>query len=263
MKKTITMAILLGSTSAAHAGGYVAPTIQPQYTSSTVEYSPFNWSGGYIGAGVGRTSLSFKENRNIEHPAVTKEHPAKVEKVKVGEEKYWGPDGMDEFRRDDGLAPVRDPEHPTGWKHVEFFEEQVVEEAWTETVSEAWTETIVERAKENGTSYGAFVGYRHQFSNNVVVGGELSYFDGDSDAKMAEVQGGYAVGRALPYIAAGYAEVSKGSWKSDGAAVSLGLDYAVTDSWIVGAKYTHFDLGDKGDIAADANMVSLRVGYKF
>ena len=270
-------------------------------------------------------------------PAVTREHPEEretvqtgyetvqigTEEVKIGEEKYWGKEGIDEFRRDDGLAPMRDPDHPTGWRHVSIYDERplyeerpiyeervvreawteivepeqeviveeawtetvtetvVIEEAWTEVVSEAWTEQLTENFSKDGNAYGLFAGYRHQWQNNFVGGIEAFYGRNSAnefsisgiegpmkfgkDIYGAELQAGYAINRALPYAAVGYANVL-----DEGAlTLSLGLDYAVTDRVIVGAKYTHFDIGDIKSIdnlrkfEADGNLVSLRAGLKF
>ena len=163
----------------------------------------------------------------------------------------------------------------------EVVERVVVEEAWTEVVREAWTEQLTENFSEDGNAYGLFAGYRHQWQNNFVGGIEAFYGRNSAnefsisgiegpvkfgkDIYGAELQAGYAINRALPYAAVGYANVL-----DEGAlTLSLGLDYAVTDRVIVGAKYTHFDIGDIKSIdslrkfEADGNMVSLRAGLKF
>ncbi|WP_287885675.1 MULTISPECIES: outer membrane protein [Paracoccus] len=157
----------------------------------------------------------------------------------------------------------------------------VVQEAWTEVVREAWTEQLTDSFSEDGNSYGLFAGYRRQWQNNFVGGIEIHYGRNGSnqfnlaelggtvqfgkDTYGAELQAGYAIKRALPYIAVGYANILD----QDAMTVSLGLDYAVTDRLIVGAKYTHYDIGDISGIDSihrfegDGNMVSLRAAIKF
>lgn len=157
----------------------------------------------------------------------------------------------------------------------------VVKEAWTEVVREAWTEQLTDSFSQDGNSYGLFAGYRYQWKNNFVGGVEVHYgrnnanefnlAELESPAKFgkdtygAELQAGYAIKRALPYIAVGYANVLDQS----ATTVSLGLDYAVTDRVIIGAKYTRYDIGEISGInsiyryEADGNMVSLRAAIKF
>lgn len=138
-------------------------------------------------------------------------------------------------------------------------------------------EAFKTKIDDSDTTYGVFAGYRHQFGNRVVAGAEASYtrtgklFTEDwQDSQTVEtwaVEGqlGYAIGRALPYAAAGYAQVEG----EDALSVSLGLDYAITDRVIIGAKYTRFDIGEVKGIdsikgfEADSDLVSLRAAIKF
>ena len=134
-------------------------------------------------------------------------------------------------------------------------------------------ENFVTRLDDSDTTYGLFAGYRHQFGNRVVAGAEASYtrtgklFEDSRAIETWAVEGqlGYAVGRALPYAAAGYAQVAG----EDALSVSLGLDYAITDRVIIGAKYTRYDVGEVKGIdsikgfEADSDMVSLRAAIKF
>ena len=145
--------------------------------------------------------------------------------------------------------------------------------AWRELVSAAYTSTFVQELKDSANTYGAFAGYRYQFKNNVVLGAELNYWKGsDIDATFDNVnynfdmntvsiegQVGYAYKKLLPYVAVGYANTDgDGAWLA-----AVGADYALTDNVIIGAKYTHYKYDNLRDWNADANIVSLRVGYKF
>ena len=103
---------------------------------------------------------------------------------------------------------------------------------------------------ESATSYGVFGGYRHQYTNRVVVGIEGNYsktdnFDVEQFAAIdgsetwgVEAQAGYAFDRILPYASVGYARVAG----EEGVSLGLGVDYAMTDNVIVGVKYTRTDL---------------------
>ena len=138
-------------------------------------------------------------------------------------------------------------------------------------------ETFKTRMDDRDTTYGVFAGYRHQFGNQIVAGAEASYtrtgklFTEDWQSSQTvetwavEGQLGYAIGRALPYAAAGYAQVEG----EDALSVSLGLDYAITDRVIVGAKYTRYDVGEVSGIdsikgfEADSDLVSIRAAIRF
>lgn len=145
--------------------------------------------------------------------------------------------------------------------------------AWRELVSAAYTSTFVQELKDSANTYGAFGGYRYQFKNNVVVGAELNYWKGsdinatfdnvnynfDMNTVSIEGQIGYAYKKLLPYVAVGYASTDgDGAWLA-----AVGADYALTDDWFIGAKYTHYKYDNLRDWDADANIVSMRVGYKF
>lgn len=150
---------------------------------------------------------------------------------------------------------------------------EITTPAWTEVVRAAYTSTLVQELKESANTYGVFGGYRYQYSNNVVVGVEANYskssnisasfddkvYDFDLNTFSIEAQAGYAYKRFLPYVGLGYA-----STDGDGALMaSVGVDYAVTDNIIIGAKYTHYKYDDLKTWNADADTVSVRVGYKF
>lgn len=153
----------------------------------------------------------------------------------------------------------------------------IVRDAWTEVVREAFTEQLSEDFSRNGNAYGIFAGYRHQWRNNVTLGVEAHYgnskvnsfsFDGDtvdfgSKTYGVEVQAGYAVNRALPYVAAGYSNVLD----QDAVTLSIGLDYAVTDRLLIGTKYSRHDLGKftsaGRSIEGKGDTVNLRAAIKF
>ena len=130
-------------------------------------------------------------------------------------------------------------------------------------------------AKE--TSYGVFGGYRHQFDNKFVVGGEVNYAKtGDffedledvgslaNETDGVELQAGYAFDRVLPYAFVGKGKI----FGEEATSFGVGVDYAATENVIVGVKYTRSDLGefainDVSNVEVDVDTVALRVGYKF
>lgn len=151
--------------------------------------------------------------------------------------------------------------------------EVVVKPAWREVIKAAYTSTFMQELKDNANSFGVFGGYRYQFQNNVVLGVEGSYtkannisatFERDThkfdlSTVSIEAQAGYALGKFLPYVAAGYANAGgDGGWLA-----AAGVDYALTDRVIIGARYTHHDFNDLQGWEADTDTVSLRVGFKF
>ena len=150
--------------------------------------------------------------------------------------------------------------------------EVVVKDAWTEVVGTAYTATVLD-LKDNTNTFGAFAGYRYQWSNRVVAGVEANYtktngveasygaenYRFDLDTVSIEAQAGYAMGRLLPYVAVGYASTGgDGGWMA-----AVGADYAITDRLIIGAKYTHYEYDDLKSWDADLDNVSLRLGLKF
>lgn len=152
----------------------------------------------------------------------------------------------------------------------------VVQEAWTEVIREAWSEELTDRLSEDGNIYGLFAGYRHQWRNRFVSGVEAHYGRNSAnefgqgitfgkDTYGVELQAGYALYRALPYVAIGYANILD----QDTLTASLGLDYALTDRLFIGAKYTHYDIGNIDNVGggrnfkADGKMFSLRAGISF
>lgn len=152
----------------------------------------------------------------------------------------------------------------------------IVQDAWTEVIREAWSEELTDRLSEDGNIYGLFAGYRHQWQNRFVGGIEAHYGRNSAnefghgitfgkDTYGVELQAGYALNRALPYVAIGYANILD----QDTLAASLGLDYALTDRLFIGAKYTYYDIGSINNLGggrnfkADGEMFSLRAGINF
>ena len=152
---------------------------------------------------------------------------------------------------------------------------------------------------------GLYAGYNYQFTNGVVLGGEADIAWGDvEDSSVAQgnddfsattstdwmgaarLRLGYAMGRFLPYVAAGVAfgqfdfeELNEGDFYGEadedliGWTLGLGGEYAVTDNWIVRGeyRYTEFDdqdfveqpVDDDWSVKLRSHDIRLGVAYKF
>ncbi len=144
-------------------------------------------------------------------------------------------------------------------------------------------------AEPDGFFGGVQLGYNHQFSNNFVLGAETDIVFGGMDGSAlydesgvifaqyaAEVEvkwsgstrlrAGYAFDRFLPYVTAGVAyghfetiESDSGVnyWEGDGTLVGwtagVGLNYALTEKWVLGAEYRYTDFGSE---SFDATYIS-------
>ena len=132
-------------------------------------------------------------------------------------------------------------------------------------------------------SYGVMGGYNLQ-NGALVYGGEIAAQATDFNLEGApgsfdnmidlKARAGMAYGKVLPYAFVGY---SRGDWKNgnaltngaaDGMNYGLGVDYAVSDTWSVGAELirrelsTDFD-GGNGSVDTNFNTAQLRASFRF
>ncbi|MEB2842955.1 outer membrane protein [Endobacterium cereale] len=139
----------------------------------------------------------------------------------------------------------------------------------------------------DGGRFGGFVGYNWQMSNGFVAGieGDVNYdwneesigttdvssgFSGSARARL-----GYAMDRALPYIAGGWTATNvkaegPGIDTDDtlhGWTIGAGVDYAFTDNIFGRAEYRYNDFGSGNlggaDIDFDQHIVNVGIGVKF
>lgn len=165
--------------------------------------------------------------------------------------------------------------------------------------------------------YGLHVGIQHQFYSNFVIGAELGYSRSgdswagepmfgnnpafDSEARVEDIfQIGVRLGWSpsrewLLYVSGGYASADihsraisvatgavafSASERHDGWYVGGGVEFALTDSWILGLEYQHLDFGTERqcpggaclgaagffvdrDMDASADVVRARLSFKF
>jgi opacity protein-like surface antigen len=141
------------------------------------------------------------------------------------------------------------------------------------------------RSMDSGTAGAILGGYQAQHSS-FVYGGEIavnslsgSAATGFPQAKITEMidlkaRAGYASGAFLFYGVLGYSSGTFESnptkeWDIDGFNYGIGVDYALTNNWILGAEYLMRDLegvnptNSAQTTSIDYDTLSLRVSYKF
>lgn len=123
--------------------------------------------------------------------------------------------------------------------------------------------------------YGVHAGYMYDLGS-LVLGAELDYNivnvdvanELDFSLSHLKLRAGYDAGRFLPYATVGVARFSVDddlgidSVTETGFAYGLGVAYAASDKFIIGAEYLRSTIDDDGgDVDLDA--FSLRASYKF
>ena len=130
----------------------------------------------------------------------------------------------------------------------------------------------------DGALGGVFAGYRMDFGN--WVGGIEADYDTSSidlgngageleSIARLKLQAGAKFSRALVYATAGAAhakaDVGASSLSDTGYFGGVGVDYALTDNWVVGgeALLHKFDDFDNSGVDFDPATIKARVAYKF
>jgi outer membrane immunogenic protein len=142
----------------------------------------------------------------------------------------------------------------------------------------------------NGTLTQLFGGYQIQ-RGALVYGGEIAFGSGSDTAlpccvgfsevsdQMIDLKGrvGYATGSLLVYGVLGYSMGEYDNiigtpgeqWDISGLNYGIGVDYAFTNNWIVGAEYLVRDLdgddpaGSAQTVQVNYDSISIRFAYKF
>ena len=133
---------------------------------------------------------------------------------------------------------------------------------------------------KDATDFGLHLGYMRDMGN-LVVGGELEYAmenfaDSSKNSDIFRVKGrvGYDAGRLLPYAVLGFSHANlkdtNVNYSQDGLTAGLGLDYMVTDRFIIGAEYLmdrYNDVGKADGLPAgldlDLHTVAIRATMRF
>jgi opacity protein-like surface antigen len=130
--------------------------------------------------------------------------------------------------------------------------------------------------KSTGGFYGALTGYRYDVGR-VVLGGEVSYDRTDitfpdatdiDNLLRAGASVGYDLGRFLPYVAGGYANVSLVNDPNDfddtyhGGFYGIGLTYRVTQRIVIGGEIAQHRF-DADGTDTDLTTFTGKVAYRF
>jgi opacity protein-like surface antigen len=130
----------------------------------------------------------------------------------------------------------------------------------------------------DGTLYGVFAGYRHDFGT-FVLGGELDYMVGDGTVAAGPLAGpidydsllrlgveaGFDAGQALIYGTAGYADMEVTpagltTESSSGYFYGVGADFLVSERVVLGVEVLQHHFEDFSGPAAGTDVDALTVG---
>ncbi|WP_238366048.1 outer membrane protein [Mesobacterium pallidum] len=122
----------------------------------------------------------------------------------------------------------------------------------------------------DGFIYGAHAGYDYDFGQ-FILGGEVDIDAGDLQAAggdvdniaRAKLRAGYDLGRTMVYATGGAARVTGDFGDDTGWTAGLGMSYAVTDNFLVGAEALTTRFDDVGGSDLNANTLGLRASFKF
>ena len=213
---------------------------------------PFNWSGPYIGvhAGAAFTSQTSQYSKDI----------YETDWRDVTEDQCW------KFWNNDWNRQIDDRYCSGGFEgmnqhyynHAKTRPDVVIgsEEYERYVRTDTWEETT----REDFAIYGLHAGYLKDFGT--VIGGiEVSHTFYNSETfpinnvTSAVARVGLDLGRVSPYALAGY------SWAGgvdEGMTYGGGIDWAVTDSLVLGALYKHHEFAQ---YPHDVAMLTASVGF--
>lgn len=129
-----------------------------------------------------------------------------------------------------------------------------------------------------GALGGVHAGYNHDFGK-LVLGGEVDWDKAKADLSSGagtlesiarlKLKAGADLGRVMVYGTAGVAQanatVGGASLSDTGVFGGLGLDYALSDKWVVGGEVLRHNFGnfDSSGIDLNATTVTARASLKF
>lgn len=252
-------ALLLTACAPAHAGGYVAPVASapPAKTASVAAY---DWSGAYGGLSYGtqrtRAQRAVYEDRDLtETRRETRPYTKADLHRDLSQTGCADPDQVyaisyPGFAYQTTCANLLAHTPDDGWATatVDGAPPVIVRE-WTEVVGAETVQTGTETIRTSDSTAGVFAGYRHQLVGGTVIGLEASYARvGGEDSTRLMAQGGYSLGRVLPYLTAGY------DLAQDAPIYGAGIDVALTRRLLGGLAYTRAD---------DSERIEARAAWRF
>ncbi|MGB0901344.1 outer membrane protein [Halocynthiibacter sp.] len=137
---------------------------------------------------------------------------------------------------------------------------------------------------DDSRSVGVFAGYNFHLHNNIVLGAEISHRSEQSTltvgpgialgaSTMVQARVGYAMDNWLLYGVVGSSRADMaghaipGSFTTKGIVYGIGADYAVSDHFILGAKFTReepdFAFGGTTAFDSKRDSLELRASYQF
>lgn len=124
---------------------------------------------------------------------------------------------------------------------------------------------------EDFDAYGLHAGYLHDFGK-YVLGGELDYnkidadnIDEDGDLLRLRARAGYDLGRFMPYVTLGAANLEMGDVSETAFTYGLGAEFKATEKFSFGAEYTKQDFEDveSTGVDLDTDLLQVRASYHF
>ncbi len=257
MRILTTAALLL--TSPAFAGGYVAPITDAPPVARPAA-AAHNWTGAYAGLSYG-TQRTKSTRASYEDRELTETHRETRPYTKADLHRDLSASGCADpdrvyaisypgFAYQTTCANLLAHTPDAGWATatVDGAPPVIVRE-WTETTGAETVQTGTETIRSSDSTAGVFAGYRRQLAAGAVIGVEASYARvGGEDSTRLMAQGGYSLGRVLPYLTAGF------DLAQDAPVYGAGIDVALTRQLLGGLAYTKAD---------DAERIEARLGWRF
>lgn len=143
---------------------------------------------------------------------------------------------------------------------------------WTGFYVGGAVNTSIEEDDAEGETYGLFAGYNKDFGS-IVAGAELGYADASDltfggvaadDIITAKAKVGYDMGKFLPYATLGAAQLTLDGADDIGYTYGVGVDYALTNAWTIGAEIAQYEFEEFNDGAdLSATTAGLRAAFNF
>lgn len=259
MTRIASVAALL-LTTPAFAGDYVAPITEAPPVSRPAQAAAHNWTGAYLGLSYG-TQRTKSQRATHEDLELTETHRETRPYTKADLHRDLSQTGCGDpdqayaisypgFAYQTTCANLLAHTPDAGWATatVDGHPPVIVRE-WTEVVGAETGQTGTETIRSSDSTAGVFAGYRHQLVGGTVWGVEASYARvGGEDSTRLMAQGGYSLGRVLPYLTAGY------DLAQDAPVYGTGIDVALTRRLLGGLLATRSDGTDR---------VEARIGWRF
>lgn len=258
MRYTIAALLL---TTPAFAGGYVAPiTDAPPVARPAQASAHEGWGGFYAGLSYGtqRTKsarATYEDREMIETHRETRPYTKTDLHRDLSQTGCADPDQVyalsyPGFAYQTTCANLLAHTPDAGWATatVDGHPPVIVRE-WTEVTGTETVQTGTETIRSTDSTAGVFAGYRHQLVGGTVWGVEASYARvGGEDSTRLMAQGGYSLGRVLPYLTAGY------DFAADVPVYGAGIDVALSRRLLGGLAYTKAD---------DAERIEARAAWRW